>query len=168
MGKSAVKSMGVSPPSTAYGDDLFTWVQEQVALLRAGRLDEIDAQNIAEELADVGKSERRALESAIAVLTQHLLNWDHQPARRSRSWQLTIVEQRAEILNILNDSPGLRVLIAIAIERGYFKGRTQALRETKLTDAAMPEVCPYGFDQMMTREIIFDAHEPADRRRAQS
>ena len=166
MGKSAVKSPGEAPPGTAYGDDLFTWVQEQVVLLRAGRLDEIDAQNIAEELADVGKSERRALETAIAVLSQHLLKWDHQPARRSRSWQLTIVEQRAEIINILEDSPGLRSLIGIAIERGYFKGRAQALRETKLADDAMPEVCLYGFDQMMTREIKLVSNEPARRRQA--
>ena len=33
---------------TRYADDLYTWVQEQVALLRAGRVDALDLDNIAE------------------------------------------------------------------------------------------------------------------------
>jgi hypothetical protein len=40
--------------SPLYERDLYAWVQEQVALLRAGRLGEIDAENIAEEISDVG------------------------------------------------------------------------------------------------------------------
>ena len=52
-------------PRTRYKDDLDTWVQEQVALLRAGRLDEEDALNVAEAQSDLGRSEFRALESAM-------------------------------------------------------------------------------------------------------
>ena len=59
-------------PRTRYEDDLYTWVQEQVALLRAGRVEEIDALNVAEELSDLGKSEFRTLESALTVLVLHL------------------------------------------------------------------------------------------------
>ena len=54
--------------ATRYEDDLFTWVWEQVALLRAGRLSEVDAINVAEELSDVGNEQLDKLESAIAVL----------------------------------------------------------------------------------------------------
>ena len=38
---------GPAPPRTRYEDDLYTWVQEQVALLRAGRLAEVDAESSA-------------------------------------------------------------------------------------------------------------------------
>ena len=46
-------------PRTRYEDDLYTWVQKQVALLRAGRHDEVDALNVAEKLADEGNCLRR-------------------------------------------------------------------------------------------------------------
>ena len=40
-----------------YDDDLYTWAVEQAALLRAGKLAEADALNIAEELDDVGNEQ---------------------------------------------------------------------------------------------------------------
>ena len=86
MGRASVKKPPAAPPATRYQDDLYTWVQEQVALLRAGRLSEVDALNVAEELSDVGNELSDKLQSAFAVLTQHFLKWDHQPQRRSRSW----------------------------------------------------------------------------------
>jgi hypothetical protein len=88
--KTREKPSSTSP--TRYEDDLYTWVEEQCALLRAGRLTEIDALNVAEELADVGREQLDKLQSAIAVLTMHLLKWDHQPKKRSRSWELTVRE----------------------------------------------------------------------------
>ena len=48
-----------------YDRDLYAWVEEQVRLLRAGRLTEIDAENIAEEILDVGRNEYDKLESAL-------------------------------------------------------------------------------------------------------
>jgi Domain of unknown function DUF29 len=155
MARATVKTPTPPVPGTRYEDDVYTWVQEQVALLRAGKLNEIDALNIAEELADVGKSEFNSLRSAIAVLTLHLLKWDHQPARRSRSWELSIREQRNQVAQVLEDSPGLKSRLPVAIERGYSSGRTRALDETGLGDEAIPEIYPYSFDNMMQREIAF-------------
>lgn len=72
-------------------------VAGQARLLRAGKIDEIDTENIAEGILDVGKTEYRILESALTVLLTHMLNWDHQPERRSRSWESTIAEQRDQV-----------------------------------------------------------------------
>jgi len=164
MPRQTAKSKPQGPPSGArHADDLYTWVQEQVVLLRAGRLSEIDAGNIAEELADVGNEQLDKLESAIAVLSLHLLKWDHQSERRSRSWQLSIREQRRRIARLLKRNPGLKPLLAQAIDEGYADGRDRALSETGLDDDALPEVCPYAFDAMMTREIEIP---PASRKKA--
>ena len=91
--------------SPLYERDLYAWVQEQVALLRAGRLGEIDAENIAEEISDVGSNEYDKLESALRVLLAHMLKWDHQPERRSRSWENTIGEQRDRARQPPHDNP---------------------------------------------------------------
>jgi len=139
--------------ATRYEDDLYSWVFEQVALLRAGRLSEVDAINVAEELSDVGNEQLDKLESAIAVLTQHLLKWDHQPQRRSRSWFATIREQRRRIERVLKNNPGLKSKLDEAISGGYSDGRDRAFAETKLKFSVFPPACPYTFGEMMTRVI---------------
>jgi Domain of unknown function DUF29 len=150
------------PPSrTRYEDDLYTWVQEQVALLRAGRFDEVDALNVAEELSDVGKSEFRSLQSSIAVLTMHLLKWDYQPARRSISWMATVRELRRSIVRVLKQNPGLKSRLAEALEEGYADGLDRAVSETELDYSVFPEACPYTFDEMMARPVIYQ--KPAKR-----
>lgn len=58
---------------TPYEIDIIAWANEQAALLRAGKLSDIDIAQIAEEIEDVGKSERRELASRMAVLLAHLL-----------------------------------------------------------------------------------------------
>ena len=80
--------------ASLYQRDLYAWSQEQARLLKAGRLDEVDAENVAEEILDVGRNEYDKLESALRVLLTHMLKWDYQPEKRTRSWENTITEQR--------------------------------------------------------------------------
>lgn len=153
MARQVVKRPPDAPARTRYEDDLYSWVKEQVELLHAGRLGEIDAINIAEELSDVGNEQLDKLESALAVLTQHLLKWDYQPDLRSRSWQLTIREQRRRVERVLRKNPGLKAKLQDAMDDAYADGRDRALDETGLADAALPETCPYTFEVLMTRPI---------------
>jgi hypothetical protein len=59
--------------------DLYSWSLRQAELSRAGRLAEIDAAAIAEEIDDVGEEQYDRLESALRGLMSHLLKWDNQP-----------------------------------------------------------------------------------------
>ena len=79
-----------------YDRDLYGWAVQQAALLRAGRITEADILNIAEEIDDVGNEQYDKLESAIRVILLHLLKWDHQSAKRSRSWHLSVAVQRRQ------------------------------------------------------------------------
>ncbi|WP_430912583.1 DUF29 domain-containing protein [Methylobacterium sp. sgz302541] len=142
---------------TAYEADLYTWVQEQVALLRAGAVDALDLQNIAEELSDVGSEQYDKLESAVDVLVAHMLKWDNQPERRSRSWTITIAEQRKRIEKQLRKNPGLKPRIAEAIEDGYDLGRLRAAREMRCAPDLLPRACPYTWDEIVNRPFELDA-----------
>src|SRR3954469_5178253 len=136
---------------TRYEDDLYTWVSEQVDLLRAGRLDQIDAENVAEELSDVGAEQYDKLESALEVLLMHMLKWDHQPERRSRSWSLTILEQRQRIAKPLRKSR-----LSEAVEDGFALGRTRAAREMRVMLQSLPASCPYDWGAIMNRDFDLD------------
>src|SRR5437868_13748522 len=94
-----------------YDRDLYRWAVEQAALLRAGKIAEADVLNIAEELDDVGNEQYDKLESALRLILLHLLKWDHQPERRSRSWYASIAVQRNHVRKVLRKNPGLKPLL---------------------------------------------------------
>ena len=80
-----------------YDEDFLAWTEQQAALVRAGRLDQLDLDNLAEELDTMGRSEWGELENRLEVLLMHMLKWDHQPARHDAQLGGTIREQRNAI-----------------------------------------------------------------------
>jgi len=136
-----------------YDRDLYSWAVEQAALLRAGRLAEVDALNLAEEIDDVGNEQCDKLESALRLILLHLLKWDYQPKRRSRSWWLSIQVQRNKVSKVLRKNPGLKPHINEAVAEGYADARLQAAVQTHLDDEKFPPRCPYSWNEIMDREI---------------
>lgn len=142
-----------TPTFPNYDHDLVAWALGNAALLRAGRLGEIDADHLAEELEDLGKSERRALCSHIRVLLMHLLKSQYQPGLRRASWRVSIDNARREIQVILEDSPSLRRAVPECIEREYPSARRNAITETGLPDDHLPVDCPYRADEALAAEF---------------
>jgi predicted nucleic acid-binding Zn-ribbon protein len=129
--------------------DFFGWANQQAALLRAGRIAEIDREHLAEEIEDIGKSLYRELINRLTVLFLHLLKWQYQPGYQSNSWRYTIEEQREQIADHLQDSPSLKQKLPESIERAYKYARTGAARETGLLKSTFPENCPWSFKQAL-------------------
>ncbi len=133
-----------------YDIDLYSWAKLNAALLRDGRLSEIDIEHIAEELEDMGKSEQRALASHIRNLLLHLLKWKYQPGLRGASWELSISTSRDAINDILSDSPSLQPGFPALIERMYPRARKAARIETGLPDTLFPKECPFSAEQALS------------------
>jgi len=138
--------------SSTHENDFYAWTQEQAHLLRTGQLHQIDLQNIAEEIEDMGRSERRQLESRLEILIMHLLKWQFQPNLRSRSWQLTIKEQRLRLEKILQKNPSLQPNLTEAIAEVYPLATLSAERETGLS--LFPETCPYSLTEILSTEFL--------------
>jgi hypothetical protein len=142
------------PAHVSYDHDFYGWALEQARLVREGRWEAVDRDNVAEEIESLGREQFNKLASAFRVLMLHMLKWDHQPTLRSRSWILSIRAQRLEIEDVLADNPGLQPRIGEAIARGYRKGRIEAARETGLDEDEFPETCPYSFDDLVSRDFV--------------
>ncbi|MGA8498617.1 MAG: DUF29 domain-containing protein [Xanthobacteraceae bacterium] len=142
---------GDEPVRAEYERDFYSWLMEQARHLREGRYEALDRDNLAEEIEALGREQFNKLVSALRVLMLHMLKWDHQTALRSRSWVLSIEEQRLEIADVLADNPGLRPRIAEAIVRAYRRARIEAAKETGLDETVFPPACPYSFDDVMSR-----------------
>jgi hypothetical protein len=146
-------NVGLVPPATDYEHDFYGWLVEQARHVRDGRWNAIDRDNLAEEIESLGREQFNKLESALRVLMLHMLKWDQQPEKRSRSWALTVRTQRLEVEDVLSDNPSLKPRIAEAIARGYRKARVEAAKETGLDEHVFPASCPYDWDEIIKREL---------------
>jgi len=135
--------------NTKYESDFYAWAQQNAALLRSGQLSLIDVDQIAEELEDMGKSERRALGSHLRVLLTHLLKWRYQPSHRGVSWRLSVRNARLDIATIIKDSPSLKPQVDALLNDEYPGARSLALDETGLPPTAMPAHCPFDVEQAL-------------------
>src|SRR5258708_33482050 len=91
--------------TTSYDKDVILWSEEQARLLRAGRFSELDVEHLADEIEDVGRSEKRELANRMAVLLAHLLKWRSQPDNPANSWRATINDQRKRIAFAIQEKP---------------------------------------------------------------
>jgi ribosomal protein L16 Arg81 hydroxylase len=132
-----------------YEKDVILWSEEQARLLRAGRFGELDIEHLADEIEDVGKSEKRELASRMAVLLAHLLKWRSQPENRTNSWRATIRDQRRRIAIAIRETPSLKAVTRDSLwqEGVWLDARAQALKETGLVAEDLPEGCPWTMDQ---------------------
>jgi hypothetical protein len=139
-----------------YEKDFYSWLCKNVELLRQGRLSEIDVENIAEELDDMGKSQKRELGSRLEVLIAHLLKWQFQPGHRSTSWKGTIVEQRNKIKKLLKESPSLKRYVNEKVTEAYEDAAEYASIETGIPESDFPQTCPYSSEQILDKTFYPD------------
>lgn len=139
-----------------YEQDFYGWTQEQAALLKAGRLNEIDIQNLIEEVETMGRSEKRALESRLSVLLCHMLKWHYQPLRRGNSWSYTIIEQRMKFKKVLGDNPGLKFELQKILADAYEYAVVKASHETGLRADIFPGACPWTLEQLSDKDFFPD------------
>jgi hypothetical protein len=138
----------------SYDADVVAWANEQARLIRAGRLDQLDLEHIAEEIEDVGKSEQRELASRMALLIAHLIKWKYQPERQSNSWRRTIKEQRKALAFHLKQVPSLKPRLDDAEWQGaiWADAVTLAINETGM--GAFPDDCPWTIEQILADDFL--------------
>ena len=137
-----------------YDRDFFEWAQCNAALLRTGRVEEADIEHIAEEIEDMGTSQRHELENRLRVLLAHLLKWRFQPELRGRSWRPTLRVQRGELLRLLRRMPSLGNYLGETLPETYDLAVEQAISETELPDDIFPEACPFTIQQILDEEFF--------------
>jgi hypothetical protein len=139
-----------------YERDFCLWVEEQVRLLREGRLEQVDLANLIDEIDGLRSFEKRSVRNNLVVVLRHLLKYRYQPGRRSRSWLASIAEHRRRLRDDLETSPSLRPYARERFERCYQDGRHQALIETGLTPEALPPSPPWSVEQAFDPDFLPD------------
>ena len=137
-----------------YDDDFYAWTQRQAAVLREmpATDNRFDREHVAEEIEDLGKSERDALRSQIRRIIEHLLKLAHSPAAQPRfTWMETIIDARQTLSDKISRT--LRRDAEASLSNLYADARQcseASLREYGEPGAAeaVPQFCPYSLDDI--------------------
>ena len=156
------------PDGPRYEDDFYAWTQYQAEVVRTLPTadNRFDREHLAEEIEDLGRSERDAVRSQIRRILVHFLKLAHSPARDPRfDWIDSIIDARGELTDKL--SPTLRRDIETELASFYRIARKRAAvqlqRYGEHTAAQkLPVECPYTIDQILVEDWYPDPAEGAD------
>ena len=154
------------PDGPRYEDDFYAWTQYQAEVLRSMPAPDnrFDREHIAEEMEDLGKSERDAVRSQIRRIVEHLLKLANSPADPPRfDWMETIDDARQTIADKI--SPTLRRDAEAVLDKLFAEARRRAARglrrygEAGAADA-LPQTCPYSLDEICQEDWYPVSPEP--------
>jgi hypothetical protein len=149
--------MPTTAPSRLYETDFYAWTRQQaVELRRFARTRPnlpLDLEHLAEEIRDLGKSERDAVFSLAQRIIEHFLLLEHSPAAGERlHWADEIDAFRDQMKRKLSPT----ILRQLKRDRQSVYGDGRRLVERKMrrygedpAAAALPADCPYTIEQVL-------------------
>ncbi|MEN9870230.1 MAG: hypothetical protein RLZZ171_1218 [Cyanobacteriota bacterium] len=147
-------STQVSELKQLYEQDYYLWLEKTIELLKSGKLNQLDWENLIEEIENLGRSEKRAVVSFLKQLIKHLLLYHYWPTERQWSgqgWLEEISNFRFELSQYL-DSKTLKNYAEQELNNIYTRARKEAI--LKLNVAHIPVDCPYSLEQILNDDFI--------------
>jgi hypothetical protein len=149
--------MSATRPERLYESDFYAWTQAQARELRRFARTRpnapLDLGHLAEEIQDLGKSERDAVLSLSQQILQHFLLIEHSPAvEQATHWMDEIDEFRTRMKRKL--SPTIRRHLKRELPELYEAVRRIVARKMHRhgevqAAASLPTECPYSVEQVL-------------------
>ncbi|WP_252178727.1 DUF29 domain-containing protein [Endozoicomonas sp. 4G] len=146
-----------------YDTDFYSWTCQQAELLKQGKLNELDIENLIEEVESMGKSQCSTLKNCLKQLLFHLLKWQMQATKKDdlhdmdewyRSWKVTINTQRVDVEQELDENPGLKPKVEEVLGLAYKLARRKAAEAMECKVKDFPNECPWSFKQIMEKNWL--------------
>ncbi len=152
-------------PDVLFETDFYAWTRlqaEELRRLKELRLNvELDLDRVAEEIEDLGTSERDTCRSQVERILEHFLKLAYSPsAQPRRGWQRSIVEARSVLENKL--SATIRRDVEQQLPRLYRSARRAAILALEEYDEAeaarlLPEADPWALDDVLRDDWYADS-----------
>ena len=135
-----------------YEHDFYAWTQETAALIAAGKWHEIDQALLADEVAGLGRDDQREIARRVQRILKELLLWWALPGERKGNWASAIIEERARLEDIVEDSPSLKAQLGEVMAKEYRLARSKA--EDRTTGYRFSETCPFTVEQVLDLDFF--------------
>lgn len=138
-----------------YTQDETAWLEAMAELVSRRDLAGLDLDNLREYLTDMASRDRREVKNRLVILLAHLLKWEFQPGKRSRSWRTTMLTQRQELADLASRGV-LRAHADEVLSEAYKNAVELAASETGLPGNSFPVDCPYTIAQVFVIVLADD------------
>jgi len=135
--------------------DFYRWTEDQAARLRAQPFvaEALDADNLAGEIEDMGRSEIREVSSLLHQTLAHLLKFAIDPKSPAvEHWFEESLTFQGDA--VIAFSPGLKQRLDLeTIWRVACNGATRSLERHGVAVPPLPQACPLTLDQLLDPEF---------------
>lgn len=152
----------VDAPSL-YDTDFLLWIETTTTLLTNRQFAKLDLDNLIEEIASLGRSDKRAILSSLARLCEHLLKikyWDAERQQCLRGWRIEVNNFRKEIHRLLKDSPSLRTHLLENFQSEYQDARDNVLIASDIAPDLIPKKPFFNLDQVLEKDWLPPVNSP--------
>ena len=145
----------VQAAQSLYECDYHSWVMATAQKLSRGQFDALDVENLLEEVLELGRRDKRKLESLLTCLWEHLLKlryWEGERLRNQEHWEGEVTNSRVQIKRVLKVSPSLVPYIEEVMGDCYRDAQLIVSRRAELPLESLPE------EPITTVKELLDLH----------
>ncbi len=127
--------------------DLNLWLEQIAIAIKNRDFNNMDWDGLLEEIEDMGASQKRALDSYLQRLIEHILKlkyWESEQEYNYKGWRREVVNFRYQIKQILKESPSLKAYLAKMQDLCYQKAWKNVMED--YSDINFPAICPFDTD----------------------
>lgn len=144
---------------TLYDNDFNLWIETTLKQIRERNFNSVDWENVLEELESLGKQQKRELSNRLRLLLEHFLKlsyWEVEKSYNARGWHGTIVEQRKQIIQLIEDNPSLKPYLHKVYESCYTDARDITIAKTGLDKEIFPTQSVLTLEELLDESFIIE------------
>ena len=134
-----------------YEKDYYQWIHTTIKLLKEGKLEQLDRENLIEEIEDIGIREKEELDNNLRVLITELLKYKYYSSNLSGIELSKISTYQRNIIRTLEDSPSLMEYLEEIFDENYQLAREYAAVETDSPLETFPIKSPLSAKTILQR-----------------
>ncbi len=136
-----------------YEKDFLLWIEKTIELLSDRQLKDVDYDNLIEELAAMGRTEKRTVKSLVRQILIHLLLYQYWTAKHkynAKHWKGEIITFRQQLKGDLTST--LYNYLLSELNNLYDDAKETVEHKTKLN--IFPSQCPYTLEQIIDKNWL--------------
>jgi hypothetical protein len=144
---------------TLYDQDFYQWIETTVKNLENKEYEAIDWENLIEEVASLGRSEKRRIDSLLTRLLEHLLKlayWDSEKLNNANHWRKEIRNFRIQLNKALKDSPSLKSFANSILTECYQDACKLFSDHSAIDLKSLPNQLSYNLEQVLDENFYFN------------
>lgn len=139
-------------PRTLYKQDEHAWIEQQIALMRARKFDQLDGDNLVLFLNDMMIRDRSELRSRITNLIMYLLKIQHLSERITPRMLSNIIAHQQEINTLLAQVPRLQAHVPGLFDGAYRDAVKHIGVEDDVPPGRFPPRAPWTLQEIIDIE----------------